>query len=341
MLSYKHTVVSLLGIVLVACGTAAIVELPPAPPAPIPVFVPEPVEQPVSEVALVEPPAESLYIYNPVGGSVLIDFEIGNESGMHLNGRDAFISIGRNVSNQDNDPRIQFFTGAREPGDYTRSDEWDFALTGVGHSFDGKQNGHLRLNGQTFMIRGPPSRYTTTPGTHGGGNGGRYVVFQTCDDPSCSDDTDRSSYIGHLETGGLIFGTVQGKYEPGTNAIISHSVMRLSPAGLFPTASTGALADNRGSLGSALYRWASIHAVDVQAGDVSFENGLAWTESDYLGIDLPPGIGLVNDRVSPSTLLLFIGADGTVYTGPVKSLDDLRGIQVAPPETRLRRSEGT
>ena len=82
-------------------------------------------------------------------------------------------------------------------------------------------------------------------------------------------------------------------------------------------------------------------AEDVQAGDVIFENGLAWTESDYFGIDLPPGIGLVNDRVSPSTLLLFIGADGTVYTGPMKSLDDLRGIQVAPPETRLRRSEGT
>ena len=285
-------------------------------------------------------PLSTLHVVNPGEGILPVDFELGNESGLHLNGRDAFISIGRNVTNQDNDPRIQFFVSAREPGDYSRKDNWDFALTGPGHSFDGQANGHLRLNGSTIMIRGPQYRYAATPGANGFGNGGRYLVFQTCDDPSCGDDTDRTSFVGHLETGSLIFGTVQDKYDPQLNTSLSHVVMRMTTDGLFPADGTGDLADNQGSLGSELHRWASIHAVDVQGGDIRFENGLAWTESEYLGVDLPPGIGLVNDRGEASTLLLFIGADGTVYSGPMKSLDDLHGVHVESPETRLRRSEG-
>ena len=337
MLSHKETAISAFVIVLVACGAAAVVEPPAAPPATIPVFTPEPVEQPVSEVDLVEPPAESLYIYNPVEGSVLVDFEIGNESGMHLNGRDAFISIGRTVSNQDNDPRIQFFTGARAPGDYTRSDDWDFALTGVGHSYDGKQNGHLRLNGSTFMIRGPASRYTATPGSHGGGNGGRWLVFQSCDDPACDDDTDRSSYIGHLEAGSLVFGTVQDKYEPGTNASLNFAVMRMTTVGLFPVSPSGALADNRGSLGSSSYRWGEIHGVNVYSNDLRFANKFSLTEHYYLGTDLPPGIGLVSDRGPESRLIAFFADDGTLYANDVKSLDDLRqshDVDVSAPADR-------
>ena len=333
MLSYKQTVVSLLGIVLVACGAAAIVEPPTAPPAPLPVSVPEPVVQPVP----VDTPAESLYIYNPAEGSVLIDFELGNESGMHLNGRDAFLSIGRNVSNQDNDPRIQFFTGARAPGDYTRSDDWDMALVGVGHSFDGKQNGHLRLNGSTFMIRGPGHRYTATPGAHGSGNGGRWLVFQSCDDPACDDDTDRSSYIGHLEAGSLVFGTVQDKYEPGTNASLNFAVMRMTTVGLFPVSPSGALADNRGSLGSSSYRWGEIHGVNIYSNDLRFSNKFSLTEHYYLGTDLPPGIGLVSDRGPESRLIAFFGDDGTLYANDVKSLDDLRQaheVSVSAPADR-------
>ena len=333
MLSYKQTVVSLLGIVLVACGAAAIVEPPPAPPAPLTVSVPEPVVQPVP----VDTPAESLYIYNPAEGSVLIDFELGNESGMHLNGRDAFLSIGRNVSNQDNDPRIQFFTGARAPGDYTRSDDWDMALVGVGHSYDGKQNGHLRLNGSTFMIRGPGHRYTATPGAHGSGNGGRWLVFQSCDDPACDDDTDRSSYIGHLEAGSLVFGTVQDKYEPGTNASLNFAVMRMTTVGLFPVSPSGALADNRGSLGSSSYRWGEIHGVNVYSNDLRFSNKFSLTEHYYLGTDLPPGIGLVSDRGPESRLIAFFGDDGTLYANDVKSLDDLRQaheVSVSAPADR-------
>ena len=333
MLSYKQTVVSLLGIVLVACGAAAIVEPPTAPPAPLPVSVPEPVVQPVP----VDTPAESLYIYNPAEGSVLIDFELGNESGMHLNGRDAFLSIGRNVSNQDNDPRIQFFTGARAPGDYTRSDDWDMALVGVGHSYDGKQNGHLRLNGSTFMIRGPGHRYTATPGAHGSGNGGRWLVFQSCDDPACDDDTDRSSYIGHLEAGSLVFGTVQDKYEPGTNASLNFAVMRMTTVGLFPVSPSGALADNRGSLGSSSYRWGEIHGVNIYSNDLRFSNKFSLTEHYYLGTDLPPGIGLVSDRGPESRLIAFFGDDGTLYANDVKSLDDLRQaheVSVSAPADR-------
>lgn len=287
----------------------------------------------------VDEPLSTLHVVNPEEGILPVDFELGNESGIHLNGRDAFISLGRNVPTQDNDPRIQWFVSAREPGDYSRKDDWDFALTGPGHSFDGQGNGHLRLNGSTIMIRGPQYRYATTPGANGNGNGGRYLVFQTCDDPSCGDDTDRTSFVGHLETGSLVFGTVQDKYEPQLNPSLSHVVMRMTTDGLFPADGTGDLADNHGSLGSELHRWASIHAVDVQAGDIRFENGLAWTESEYLGVDLPLGIGLVNDQGEASTLLLFIGADGTVYSGPMKSLDDLRGVHVESPETRLQRSE--
>lgn len=333
MLSYKHTVVSLLVIVLVACGAAAIVEPPTAPPAPLPVSVPEPVVQPVP----VDTPAESLYIYNPAEGSVLIDFELGNESGMHLNGRDAFLSIGRNVSNQDNDPRIQFFTGARAPGDYTRSDDWDMALVGVGHSYDGKQNGHLRLNGSTFMIRGPGHRYTATPGAHGSGNGGRWLVFQSCDDPACDDDTDRSSFVGHLEAGNLVFGTVQDKYEPGTNPSLNHVVMRMTGVGLFPATPSGELADNRGSLGSADYRWGAIYGVNVYSGDLRFENNLSLTEHYYLGADLPPGLGLVSDRGETSRLLAFFGDDGTIWANDVRTLDELHTIYtiaVESPEDR-------
>ena len=281
-------------------------------------------------------PPSTLHISSQVEGRVLVDFEIGNESGMHLNGRDAFLSLGRVVTNQENDPRIQFFSGNREPGDYSRHDDWDVAWTAPGHSFDGRGQGHMRLNGSTIMIRGPQSRYASWPGSNGQGNGGRYLVFQTCDDPHCSDDTDRTSFVGHLETGSLIFGTVQGKYDPQLASSLSHVVMRLTTEGLFPSDGTGGFADNYRSLGSADYRWASVHAVDLQGGDIRFENGLAWTESEHLGVDLPPGIGLVSDRGGQSTLLMFIDVDGVMYVGAVKDLDDLHGVSVAPPETRLR-----
>lgn len=281
-------------------------------------------------------PPSTLHIVNPGEGIVPIDFELGNESGMHLNGRDAFLSLGRVVTNQDNDPRIQFFSGRRAPGDYSRSDDWDVAWTAPGHSFDGKGQGHMRLNGSTIMIRGPQSRYASWPGSNGQGNGGRYLVFQSCDDPHCSDDTDRTSFVGHLETGSLIFGTVQGKYDPQLESSLSHVVMRLTTEGLFPSDGTGGFADNYRSLGSEDYRWASVHAVDLQGGDIRFENGLAWTESEHLGVDLPPGIGLVSDRGGQSTLLMFIDVDGVMYVGAVKDLDDLHGVSVAPPETRLR-----
>jgi|GEM_PF-6232366 hypothetical protein len=219
-----------------------------------------------------------------------VSFNTPQHGGFHVNARDATIQLGKKDPGQDNDPRILFWnSGGPEPSQYDATGNWDVSLVGSGHGYDGKQNGQLRINGRSLMLRGPPSRYTQTPGTQSGnsGNGHRWLIFQSCDDPSCGDDTDRTSFIGHKETGGLMFGTVQGKYDPSLNqgvgdvgggvtgnAAVGNMVMLMTTNGLYPAGNGGEAVNNQKELGGSNNRWANIHATNGNfAGSLSKGSG--------------------------------------------------------------------
>ena len=203
----------------------------------------------------------------------------GDEAGLHLDAADFTLVIGRTRPGQDDDPQINFYSSGRcwTPAgtstpicgrggsdsdlDYPAAGlnwyarhggcsepscpKWDSSLVAPGHTFSGVGNGHLRLKGSTFAIRGPATNFANTTGARG--NGHRYLLFQSCSVAACDDeddrpgDVDRSSYIVHLEgvgsQQGLGFGTDSSKIDPGTeNLLACRMVMQTN--GLFPVTHT-------------------------------------------------------------------------------------------------------
>ncbi len=272
-------------------------------------------------------------------------------------GNDASIHLGD--PNAQNDPAIYWYAaGASTTHDqYGGAGKWDTKLVGVGQGHLGKGNGQVRMLTSALMIRGPATNYDNTPdhvnvvagNASAGGfyaDGNRYLIFQSCSAASCSNDTDSTSYIVHLEDrSGMLFGTDNAKVNPGlfgsgpgADEDDRKSRFKLNSDGLINTNDDGSLADNRYKLGTSSHRWAEVNAVLVNGSDFGFRNDFALTEGYNLGDDLPPGIGIVSDRGEESELVAYIAEDGTIYANDFKSLDDLMAqynVLVKPRAERI------
>jgi hypothetical protein len=283
-----------------------------------------------------------------------VSFNTPQHGGFHVNARDATIQLGKKDPNQDNDPRILFWnSGGPEPSQYDATGNWDVSIVGTGHGYDGKQNGQLRINGRSLMVRGPPSRYTQTPGTQKGssGNGHRWLIFQSCDDPSCGDDVDRSSFIGHHEKGRLMFGTVQGKYDPSINQgagevgggatgndAVGNMVMVMTTGGLYPAGNGGEPVDNQKELGGSNKRWANVHATNG-----NFSGSLSKGSGSFI-IDHPlPSKSKTHNLVhsfieGPRADLMYSGTVTLVYGAAYVDMDTVYGMTPGTWEVLTRNA---
>ena len=273
----------------------------------------------------------------------------GNEAGLHLDANDFTLSIGRTRETQQNDPRIQFFSGARDEvagtsaGDqdyptewYSRGEgKWDSALVAPGHDHDGVGNGHLRLLGSTFAVRGPPTNYANTTSA-AGQNGHRYLLFQSCSDASCGDDANESSFIVHFEDGDLGFGTDNSKLDPGLDGTSAAGVrMKLTDGiQLLPTNSAG-VATTGGALGLTGTRWANVWATLVNGADIALDNGYRMLEAEkYAGY--PVGFAIGNTGFTPGEVtetmpegtkpLFVITEEWLEYDGVRVTKDELQSL---------------
>ena len=113
------------------------------------------------------------------------------------------------------------------------------------------------------MIRGPSANYANTTDAEGGGqNGHRYLVFQSCAASSCGDDIDNTSYLAHLEGGGLGFGLDNSKIDPSHG--LSSCRMGMSTSAIFPVTHTTCAAANGISfdIGGTTGRFRNIYSID-------------------------------------------------------------------------------